>query len=202
VTAHSSLFTVLVLGSDPHLSTKLKQELKGAAFTVAQDLSSVPRPSVKRGFDAVLLETKRNSPGLPEIARLHDAVDPAHAVLLAGPPSVLQHASALLHAITMNGNGRVPAQKSSDSCLESYLESKLGEFVRGMKMSSARNLHPMLIKAVERPLISLALKETKGNQIQAAQLLGLSRNTLRKKIAELRIPIQRESVRTLNRPSA
>jgi DNA-binding protein Fis len=196
VTAHSAPFTVLVLGCDPHLPAKLKQELKGASFTIAKDLSSVPRPSVKRGFDAVLLELKRNSTGLPEIARLHDAVDPAHAVLLAGPPSVLQHASTLLHAITLNGSGRASTQKSSDSSLESYLESKLGDFVRGMKMSSARNLHPMLIKAVERPLISLALKETKGNQIQAAQLLGLSRNTLRKKIAELRIPVHRESVRT------
>jgi two-component system nitrogen regulation response regulator GlnG len=64
-----------------------------------------------------------------------------------------------------------------------------------MKTSSARNLHTMLIKAVERPLISLALKETNGNQIQAAQLLGMNRNTLRKKIADLRIPVNRESAR-------
>ncbi|MGH7231435.1 MAG: helix-turn-helix domain-containing protein, partial [Nitrospiraceae bacterium] len=61
--------------------------------------------------------------------------------------------------------------------------------------SSARNLHQMLISAVERPLITLALKETNGNQIQAAQLLGVNRNTLRKKITELRIPVKREKVR-------
>jgi two-component system nitrogen regulation response regulator GlnG len=196
VTAHAPLLTVLFLGTDPQLPAKLKQELKGASVTVAKDLSSVPRPSAKRGFDAVLLELKRNSLSLPEMVTLHEAVGPAHAVLLAGPSSVLQHASGLLQALTLNGNGRVSAQKSSESCLESYLESKLGEFVRGMKSSCARNLHPMLIKAVERPLISLTLKETNGNQIQAAQLLGLSRNTLRKKIAELRIPVRRESVRT------
>ena len=81
---------------------------------------------------------------------------------------------------------------SDKLCLESYIESKLSEFVKGMKSSAGRNLHPMLISAVERPLITFALKETNGNQIQAAHLLGMNRNTLRKKISELRIPIKRE----------
>ena len=56
-------------------------------------------------------------------------------------------------------------------CLESYLEHKVGDFVKGMRNGSGRNLHPMLIAAVERPLILLTLRETKGNQIQAAELL-------------------------------
>ena len=49
----------------------------------------------------------------------------------------------------------------------------------------------MLITAIERPLITRALQETKGNQIQAAELLGLNRNTLRKKIHDLHIPVKR-----------
>jgi two-component system nitrogen regulation response regulator GlnG len=53
----------------------------------------------------------------------------------------------------------------------------------------------MFMSAVERPLIALALKETNGNQIQAAQLLGMNRNTLRKKIVEHRIPVKRERMR-------
>jgi two-component system nitrogen regulation response regulator GlnG len=60
-----------------------------------------------------------------------------------------------------------------------------------MRRGSARDLHPMLISAVERPLIALALRETNGNQIQAAHLLGMNRNTLRKKITEFRIPVKR-----------
>lgn len=52
----------------------------------------------------------------------------------------------------------------------------------------------MLISAVERPLIAHALKETNGNQIQAAQLLGMNRNTLRKKITEFRIPVKRHKM--------
>jgi two-component system nitrogen regulation response regulator GlnG len=75
--------------------------------------------------------------------------------------------------------------------LEDYLEWKMGDFVKGMRTGSGRNLHPMLINAIERPLITRALQETKGNQIQAAELLGLNRNTLRKKIHNLHIPLKR-----------
>ena len=76
--------------------------------------------------------------------------------------------------------------------LEDYVEWKMGDFVKGMRNGSARNLHPMLISAIERPLIVRALQETKGNQIQAAELLGLNRNTLRKKIHDLHIPVKRD----------
>jgi two-component system nitrogen regulation response regulator GlnG len=75
--------------------------------------------------------------------------------------------------------------------LEDYVEWKMGDFVKGMHNGSGRNLHPMLISAIERPLIARALQETKGNQIQAAELLGLNRNTLRKKIHDLHIPVKR-----------
>lgn len=46
-------------------------------------------------------------------------------------------------------------------------------------------LHPRIVSCVERPLIRETLAATGGNQIQAAKILGLNRNTLRKKIAEL-----------------
>jgi len=48
-------------------------------------------------------------------------------------------------------------------------------------------LYGRILKEVERPLISLALNATRGNQIQAAKLLGLNRNTLRKKLKNLDI---------------
>jgi len=47
---------------------------------------------------------------------------------------------------------------------------------------------------VEVPLISAALGATRGNQIKAAELLGLNRNTLRKKIRELDIHVMRRGV--------
>lgn len=48
-------------------------------------------------------------------------------------------------------------------------------------------LYDRILKEVERPLLSLALKATRGNQLKAADLLGLNRNTLRKKMKNLDI---------------
>ena len=55
----------------------------------------------------------------------------------------------------------------------------------------AAGLHDRVLREVERPLIELSLTATGGNQIKAAKLLGLNRNTLRKKIRELDIQVVR-----------
>jgi len=52
-------------------------------------------------------------------------------------------------------------------------------------------LYDRVLKEIERPLITLTLNATRGNQIKAAQVLGLNRNTLRKKIKDLGIPVVR-----------
>ena len=52
-------------------------------------------------------------------------------------------------------------------------------------------VYDRVLREVERPLIILTLDATRGNQIKAAQILGLNRNTLRKKIRDLDIPVTR-----------
>jgi two-component system nitrogen regulation response regulator GlnG len=52
-------------------------------------------------------------------------------------------------------------------------------------------IYDRVIAEVERPLIRLTLAATRGNQIRAAAMLGLNRNTLRKKIRLLEIPVSR-----------
>jgi two-component system nitrogen regulation response regulator GlnG len=52
-------------------------------------------------------------------------------------------------------------------------------------------LYARVLREVERPLITRALSATRGNQIKAAEFLGLNRNTLRKKIRELDIEVVR-----------
>jgi two-component system, NtrC family, nitrogen regulation response regulator GlnG len=51
----------------------------------------------------------------------------------------------------------------------------------------APGLYDRILEKIERPLVSQALKATRGNQIKAAEILGLNRNTLRKKIRSLNI---------------
>jgi len=55
----------------------------------------------------------------------------------------------------------------------------------------ASGLYDRVLREIERPLIELSLAATRGNQIRAAKLLGLNRNTLRKKIRELDIQVIR-----------
>jgi len=50
-------------------------------------------------------------------------------------------------------------------------------------------LYDRVLQEVERPLISICLAATRGNQIRAAQLLGVNRNTLRKKIRDLGLEV-------------
>jgi len=50
-------------------------------------------------------------------------------------------------------------------------------------------LYRRILEQVERPLLEVVLARTQGNQVRAAALLGINRNTLRKKITELAIPL-------------
>jgi len=65
--------------------------------------------------------------------------------------------------------------------------------VRRMKVGAGSDLHSLLVKADEKSLIALVLEGTYGNQNQAAALLGLNRNTLRKMISNLKIPLAKKA---------
>ena len=63
-----------------------------------------------------------------------------------------------------------------------------------------RDIYDQVIADVERPLIQMTLSATRGNQIKAAAMLGLNRNTLRKKIRDLDIPVAVVGVPTVREP--
>ena len=85
-----------------------------------------------------------------------------------------------------------PADGPSGEGLAAAVERHIkGYFAAHKGGLPAAGLYDRVLREVERPLIVLTLGATRGNQIRAAHLLGLNRNTLRKKIRELDIPVVR-----------
>jgi two-component system nitrogen regulation response regulator GlnG len=76
------------------------------------------------------------------------------------------------------------AAVAMDASLEEVIERRLMECVRGLRERRAANLYDLVVGLVEKPLLRAVLRETGGNQVRAAQILGINRNTLRKKLTE------------------
>jgi two-component system, NtrC family, nitrogen regulation response regulator GlnG len=76
------------------------------------------------------------------------------------------------------------ASVAMDASLEDIIERKLMECVRGLRPRGSANLYGLILGLVEKPLLRAVLRETGGNQVRAAQILGINRNTLRKKLTE------------------
>jgi len=114
--------------------------------------------------------------------------------------NLIQRLAALYSQETI-GNDVISAELSdisanlkdrSDKNLSQTVEEQLaGLFSTPEGRLPAIGLYDRVIKQVEKPLITLTLQATRGNQVKAAEVLGVNRNTLRKKIKELEIPVIR-----------
>src|SRR4030095_7583823 len=74
------------------------------------------------------------------------------------------------------------ASVAGDATLEGVIEGKPVEWVRGVREHPTATLYDLMVGLVEKPLLRAVLRETSGNQVRAAQILGINRNTLRKKL--------------------
>ncbi|GBR54682.1 nitrogen assimilation regulatory protein NtrC [Neokomagataea thailandica NBRC 106555] len=141
------------------------------------------------------------------IQRLH--IEKASFRLLVGsrydPTSLLRHGGlddtfhawlSRLGAVQRLGPERISAICRQGGTGEAQLrgvsralERPLSDFFESGADHSDGDLHACVIAEVERPLIDKVLRRTGGNQIRAAAILGLNRNTLRKKIRDLDISV-------------
>ena len=64
------------------------------------------------------------------------------------------------------------------------VEKSLDEYFRKLDGECPHNIYDMVITHVERTLITQVMQRANGNQTQAADMLGMNRNTLRSKIAK------------------
>lgn len=60
----------------------------------------------------------------------------------------------------------------------------LEQYFRDLDGEKPTAIYEMVIANVERPMLEFILRHAKGNQTAAAQMLGINRNTLRRKLAE------------------
>lgn len=82
------------------------------------------------------------------------------------------------------------AERSSglSSSVEKHLKTY---FAAHEQLAPSSGLYDLVLQEVERPLLQIVMKECQGNQLRAAAILGLNRNTLRKKLRQLGLSVQR-----------
>jgi two-component system nitrogen regulation response regulator GlnG len=90
-------------------------------------------------------------------------------------------------AVASGGNTPLGVENLGGA-VEAYLSSHFSGFPNGVPPPG---LYHRILKEIEVPLLTAALAATRGNQIRAADMLGLNRNTLRKKIRDLDIQVYR-----------
>jgi DNA-binding protein Fis len=75
-----------------------------------------------------------------------------------------------------------PKQKRAHEPLCEMVTQSLDRYFEDLNGEPAVELYDLVISQVERPLLEIALRETRGNVSRAAQMLGMNRATLRKRL--------------------
>ena len=68
--------------------------------------------------------------------------------------------------------------------IEEVVRASLESSFRALKGTEPDNLHDMMVRVMEKPLLEVVMHRAEGNQSRAAEWLGLNRNTLRKKLLD------------------
>jgi two-component system nitrogen regulation response regulator GlnG len=133
--------------------------------------------------EATALLTSHSWPG--NVRELENAIK--RAVILSSDPQLTPADFAGLES--------APGMKKSgnqDASLEELVDGKLRSCLHGIEQLENGEIYSMVLEQVERPLIRIILEKTRWNQVKAADILGINRNTLRKKISELGIEMKRD----------
>ena len=136
--------------------------------------------------DAMGTVRSHNWPGnvrqLENVVRRLVATSSAEEITLSEVQSVL----GSVPAVALQGSG--PDTQKLSASVEKHLQRYFD--LHGGQLPPP-GLYQRVLREIEAPLIEIALDATGGNQAKCADLLGINRNTLRKKITELEIQVTR-----------
>lgn len=139
-------------------------------------------PQKKLSSEAMSLLVAHNWPG--NVRELENTIK--RAVILSNDPILTP---SDFEGIEPSVGGAVSVDQ--EGSLESLVDAKLRSCLHGIEKIERGDIHNMVLEQIERPLIRLILEKTRWNQVKAADILGINRNTLRKKIQELGIEMKR-----------
>ena len=140
-----------------------------------------------KALDAAALERLKRHPWPGNVRELENlmrrlaALHPAETIDAAAIEAELAEAAAPPDPVPA---GAEPLARAVERHIRAFLAAHDGG-------AGLTDVYDRVLAEVERPLIRLTLAATRGNQIKAAAMLGLNRNTLRKKIRDLEIPVVR-----------
>ena len=189
---------ILLVNDDPELVKTFQKTLEKSdtGITTIPSTKTLESHLRQKSYSMVIVASQNGS--RDDLRGLMKKDHPNNHILIMAPSHLIkpgiEKIKDLLHEIRKDGKKSHPLPSPSsqrDLSLNDFVEKKLKDFVKRIASGKGKNLYSLLIKEIEKPLISMVLQETKGNQVQAAQLLGVNRNTLRKKIKDLKITIKK-----------
>ena len=73
---------------------------------------------------------------------------------------------------------------SRENELSTTVRKVMRQYFKDLDGEKASSIYDMVVLAVEKPMLEVVMFQAQGNQTRAAELLGLNRNTLRKKLQQ------------------
>ncbi|MEZ5828842.1 MAG: nitrogen regulation protein NR(I) [Hyphomicrobiales bacterium] len=167
----------------------LRERLEDIPDLVRHFLSIAEKEGLPpKGFEAAAIERLKRYHWPGNIRELENLVRRLSAIYAQDIVTIEMVESELATA------ARTPFPEDSEPSgdLSESVERYLADYFMGFGQElPPAGLYTRILRKVEFPLITAALAATRGNQIRAADLLGLNRNTLRKKIRDLGIKVIR-----------
>ncbi len=72
----------------------------------------------------------------------------------------------------------------SKESIQEVIQKSLEDYFNDLGEQTPSNIYNMMVQTVEKPILATVMQRAAGNQSQAAEMLGINRNTLRKKLQQ------------------